>query len=148
MTKLLTSFGFYCIVVASAVIANAAMTGSATVVPAGAEKWAPMSGVPLIQEAVLYGNPKGSGQYVERLKAMHDVSIPPHTHPNDEMVTVLSGSAQFGVGIKIDWSKTKTLGPGSFVGIPAGVPHYARFKEGTVVQVSGQAPDTIQPIKM
>ena len=108
-----------------------------------------MPGMAGVQEAILYGTPStGTGQFVERLKATQDVSVPPHTHPTDEMVTVLAGSVQFNTGIRVDWTKATTLGPGSFVGIPAGVPHYVRMKAGAVVQVSGRAPDTIQPVKM
>jgi mannose-6-phosphate isomerase-like protein (cupin superfamily) len=146
MTKLLTSVGFLCVVIAVAVIANA--MGSVTVVPAGSEKWAPMAGMPGLSVAVLYGNPKGSGVYAELLKTSALVSIPPHTHPNDEMVTVISGSAEVGLGPMVNWSKATTLGPGSFVGIPAGVVHYARFKAGTTIEISGLAPDTIKPVKM
>jgi quercetin dioxygenase-like cupin family protein len=149
MTKLVTSLTTLCVVIAGGA-AVAAMMMSPTVVPAGSAKWMPVSGMAGLTEAVLYGTPSkaGSGVFTVRYKASSDVTFPVHTHPTDELVTVLSGTLMFGVGDKVNWSDTKALTAGGFVGIPAGVHHYGRLKSGTIIEVSGIAPDTLNIVKL
>jgi quercetin dioxygenase-like cupin family protein len=149
MTKLFTSLCAFCVVIAVGVAVAATMM-SPTVVPAGSAKWMPVAGSPGLTEAVLYGTPSkaGSGVFTERYKASSDISFPVHTHPTDELVTVLSGTVMFGVGDKVNWSEAKSLTAGGFVGVPAGVHHYAMMKSGTIIEVSGIAPDTMNIVKL
>jgi hypothetical protein len=63
-------------------------------------KWGPAP--PFIpagaQLAVLEGNPMGtSGDYTIRLKMPDGYKIAPHTHPQRENVTVLSGTLKVGI---------------------------------------------------
>ena len=44
------------------------------------------------------------------------------------------------VGTTFDPAHMTALGPGSFVSIPAGTPHFAMAKGETVVQVNGVGP--------
>jgi len=61
-----------------------------------------------------------------------------HTHPQDELVTVIEGTWYLGEGAKFDSAKLKGYPAGSFIVIPAGIPHLVAAKEGTVVvQLSG-----------
>lgn len=61
-----------------------------------------------------------------------------HTHPRDELVTVIEGTWYLGEGAKFDSAKLKGYPAGSFIVIPAGIPHFVAAKEGTVVvQLSG-----------
>ena len=61
-----------------------------------------------------------------------------HTHPQDELVTVIEGAWYLGEGTKFDSAKLKGYPVGSFIVIPAGIPHFVAAKEGTVVvQLSG-----------
>ena len=61
-----------------------------------------------------------------------------HTHAQDELVTVIEGTWYLGEGAKFDSAKLKGYPAGSFIVIPAGVPHFVAAKEGTVVvQLSG-----------
>ena len=61
-----------------------------------------------------------------------------HTHPRDELVTVLRGTWYLGAGERFDASKIKGYPVGSFVVIPAGVPHFVATKKGpVVVQLNG-----------
>ncbi len=59
-------------------------------------------------------------------------------HPRDELATVIEGTWYVGEGTKFDAGKLKSYPAGSFVFIPAGVPHFVAAKEGTVVvQLTG-----------
>ena len=61
-----------------------------------------------------------------------------HTHPQDELVTVIEGTWFLGEGAKFDSAKLKGYPAGSFIVIPRGIPHFAAAKKGTVVvQLSG-----------
>jgi len=57
------------------------------------------------QLAAVKGDPTKEGMYVVRLKVPAGFKIAPHTHPNDENVTVLSGTFNIGTGDKPDESK-------------------------------------------
>ena len=61
-----------------------------------------------------------------------------HTHPQDELVTVIEGTWYVGEGKKFDPAKLKEYPAGSFIVIPAGTPHFVATKDGVVVvQLSG-----------
>src|SRR5512140_198291 len=65
-------------------------------------KWGPAPpGLPLgMQAAVISGDPSNAGPYVLRAKMPAGYIIMPHTHPTDENVTVLSGTAHIAMGDK------------------------------------------------
>jgi hypothetical protein len=67
----------------------------------------------------------------------------PHTHPNDENVTVLSGSFNIGTGDKLDQSKGTTVQAGGYSFVMKGMPHYAWFTEETVLQLHGTGPQGV-----
>ncbi len=71
-------------------------------------KWtaAPPAFPPGAQIAVLNGDPSKEGLYVLRLKVPSGYKVPAHTHPNDENVTVISGSFNIGMGDKLDQAKS------------------------------------------
>jgi len=61
-----------------------------------------------------------------------------HTHSQDELVTVIDGTWYVGVGDKYDPAKLEGYPAGSFVLIPAGLPHFVAAKEtAVIVQLSG-----------
>jgi anti-sigma factor ChrR (cupin superfamily) len=72
--------------------------------------------------------------------------IPPHTHPTDENVTVLSGAFHVGMGDKFDTKKGETLRAGGFVNAQKGMQHYGWTTGPTVIQVHGMGPFTINYI--
>ena len=77
-------------------------------------KWsAPAAYAPGAQIAVVRGDPSKEGLYVVRLKVPAGFKIAPHTHPNDENVTVLSGSFNIGTGDKPDQSKGLSVKAGA-----------------------------------
>jgi quercetin dioxygenase-like cupin family protein len=113
-----------------------------TVVPGDAVTWgpAPPSLPPGAQAAVLLGSPAKEGPFVLRLKFPAGFVVPPHRHSKDEFVTVLSGSFAVAAGEKVDRETSKPLGAGSFVHLPAGMPHYALAHAESVVQINGMGP--------
>jgi quercetin dioxygenase-like cupin family protein len=80
------------------------------------------------------------GPFTFRVKVPAGFKMPPHTHPNLEHVTVLSGVFHFGMGKELDETKVKPLPAGSFVVIPTDSPHYFVTKDETVLQVNGIGP--------
>jgi quercetin dioxygenase-like cupin family protein len=105
-------------------------------------KWGPAPPFmrPEVQAAVLFGDPSKKGLFVIRLKFPKGYRLPPHFHPVDEIVEIISGTSQFGMGEKADPNKTQTLPAGSFFFMPPGMPHYAFFDEETVIQINTIGP--------
>jgi mannose-6-phosphate isomerase-like protein (cupin superfamily) len=112
------------------------------VVPAGKVSWSP--GPPTLptgaQLAVLFGSPAEAGPFVMRLKFPAGYGVPPHWHSKDEHLTVLAGAFGMGTGEVLDRDAAPLLTAGSFVGIPARMPHYAWTDQETVVQINGIGP--------
>src|SRR6185369_2459415 len=90
------------------------------------------------QRAHLYGDSSQGGTWIDRVKIPAGARVFAHTHPQDELVTVIEGAWYLGEGTKFDSAKLKGYPVGSFIVIPAGIPHFVAAKEGTVVvQLSG-----------
>jgi len=90
------------------------------------------------QRAQLYGDSSQGGPWIDRVKIPAGKHVAAHTHPQDELVTVIDGTWYVGVGDKYDRAKLKGYPAGSFVLIPAGLPHFVAAKESAViVQLSG-----------
>ena len=92
--------------------------------------------------AVLAGNPGGSSAYTVRLKFPANYAIPAHSHPTDENVVIVSGALTFGMGDKLAKAAAgnKTLAPGGFALMPAGMNHYAFTTGETTIILYGQGP--------
>jgi quercetin dioxygenase-like cupin family protein len=90
------------------------------------------------QRAQLLGDSSQGGTWVDRVKIPGGGRVLAHTHPQDEQVTVIEGTWYLGEGERFDPSKLKGYPAGSFIVIPAGVPHFVAAKDGPViVQLSG-----------
>jgi quercetin dioxygenase-like cupin family protein len=90
------------------------------------------------QRAKLFGDSSQDGAWIDRVKIPGGARVLAHTHPQDELVTVIEGTWYLGEGAKFDSARLKGYPASSFLVIPAGVPHFAAAKEGTVVvQLSG-----------
>ena len=106
-------------------------------------KWGPGpdSLPPGAQMAVVSGDPGKAGvPFVIRAKLPDGYKVPPHFHPTDENVTVLSGSLLIGMGEKWDEASMKALGPHGFARLPKGMHHFALAKGATEIQVHGVGP--------
>jgi len=130
------------LVTALAGTAPAQMTGGHTVVSPQDLKWAagPPSVPPGAQKAVLYGDPAKDGLFAMRLKLPKGYSVPPHTHPKPEIITVISGKFRLGMGEKADPGKAQSLAAGTLIAMPPGMAHFASADEETVVQINTTGP--------
>jgi len=90
------------------------------------------------QRAQLFGDSSKSGPWVDRVKIPAGARVLAHTHPQDELVTVIEGTWYVGEGERFDAAKLKGYPAGSFIVIPAGTPHFVATRDGAVVvQLSG-----------
>src|SRR5262249_9961588 len=90
------------------------------------------------QRAQLLGDSSQGGTWIDRAKIPAGKRVLAHTHPQDEPVTVIEGTWYLGEGMKFDSTKLKRYPGGSFILIPAGVPHFVATKErAVIVQLSG-----------
>lgn len=120
-----------------------AQRGADTLVLPDGVAWGPASPKlpPGAQMAVIFGDPSKPGElYVFRAKLPDGYSVPPHTHPMDEHVTVLQGTMIVGFGEKRDEPSMQELPTGAYVTLPAGVPHFNRMKGETILQFHGIGP--------
>jgi quercetin dioxygenase-like cupin family protein len=95
---------------------------------------------PGAESVVLYGDPSKEGLFALRLKLPEGYHIPPHTHPQPEIVTVISGGTRLGMGETADVAKTQTLRNGSFIAMSPGTAHYVYVEEETTVQLNSIGP--------
>jgi quercetin dioxygenase-like cupin family protein len=93
------------------------------------------------QQAVMAGNQKETGLYMYRTRFAANYRNKPHFHPDQRIVTVMSGTLYVGYGEKMDDSQMKALPAGSIFTEPPRQPHYVWAKDGEVViQVTGYGP--------
>jgi quercetin dioxygenase-like cupin family protein len=83
--------------------------------------------------AQLFGDSSQGGAWVDRVKIPAGARVLAHTHPQDELVTVIEGTWYVGEGKSFDAAKLKGYPAGSFIVIPAGMPHFVAANDGTVV---------------
>jgi quercetin dioxygenase-like cupin family protein len=123
----------------------AATGGAHHMVSAKSIVWgpAPPSMPPGPKIAVLHGDPAKDGYFVMRLKAPDGFKVPPHYHPSDENLTVLSGTFMIGTGEKADPAGLKPLGAGDYMYMPKETRHYGTMKGETILQISGMGPFAI-----
>lgn len=99
------------------------------------------SGVNGIQTRTIKGDATKPGIYTIQLTIPANVKIQAHTHPDDRVATVVSGTWYIGYGAKFDEEKLKALTPGSFYTEPPGVAHFAKTsREPVVLQITGNGP--------
>lgn len=90
--------------------------------------------------AVMAGDPFKAGEYTVRLEMPDGYTIPPHFHPTDEHITVISGTFLVGMADAVDAAHAMALATGAFATAPAQMHHYGIAKGKTVVQVHGIGP--------
>jgi quercetin dioxygenase-like cupin family protein len=88
----------------------------------------------------LYGNLDDAGHYVARTRFAPGRGLGPHHHAHTTTITVLEGQLRLGIGSKVDSSAARAYPPGSFLVIPAGVPHFEWGEGETIIQLSGMGP--------
>lgn len=96
---------------------------------------------PGAKAAVLEGDPSKDQDFTMRIYFPADYTIPLHTHPAVERVTVLEGTLYFGVGDTFDRDAAQALPPGTLAVMDVGVPMYGFTKdEPVVIQLNGTGP--------
>lgn len=127
-------------VVVVAGVAHAQATELKSVAP-DQIKWSQHPALPAgAMKAVVYGDPTKPGLYATRLRAPNGLKILPHTHPEDRIYTVLSGTLYLGIGEKWDESKLVGYPQGTVVFLPANLSHFQYSKGEYVIQISGVGP--------
>ena len=98
----------------------------------------PDARLPGIASALIAGNPKQGPNYTVIVRFSPGTRVPAHYHPDQRVITVISGTYYLGGGEKFDESALKPYGPGMVIIIPARAPHFSGSKDdGTVVLESG-----------
>ena len=124
-----------------ALVSTVVLAQEPTVLPqADAAKYAPAAFPPGAQQAIVVGNPKNAEGYMIRVKLSKGTKVAPHTHPNDENVTVIAGTFHIGVGEQFDEAKGQMVKTGGFVSVPKGKPHFAWVSEDSIIQLHGVGP--------
>jgi quercetin dioxygenase-like cupin family protein len=95
---------------------------------------------PGLKIAVLHGDPSQSALYTLRLQFPDGYVFPPHWHPMDEHVTVVSGTFYLGMGEKANKEAALAYQPGDYLVAPARMAHFGWVKGETVVQLHGMGP--------
>ena len=105
-------------------------------------KWGPAPpGLPSgARLAVLSGDPGKEGMFTIRLRFPPGYAIPPHSHPSDELVTVINGQLSLGMGRSMNRKRAANLIQGGYVVAPANMNHYAFTRTGATVQVTAHGP--------
>ena len=99
------------------------------------------SGLAGVSTKVLFGSPSSAGFYTIVLFVPAHTTIPAHSHRDDRMATVVSGTWQFGYGDRFDEGALKTLPAGSVYSEPGQTNHFARTgDEPVLVEISGFGP--------
>lgn len=101
------------------------------------------SGVADIRTLVLKGDPNQVGIYTIMLRVSPHTRIAAHSHRDDRVATVISGTWRIGYGDRFDEAKLKALPPGSFYTEPAARNHFAETGDDpVVVQITGYGPSS------
>ena len=76
------------------------------------------------------------------IRIHHDAGyvVLPHTHPEDENITVLKGSWALGMGPRIKMSELEPMELGAFGFVPKKMAHFGYAKVETILQVHGTGP--------
>jgi quercetin dioxygenase-like cupin family protein len=93
--------------------------------------------------AVIDGDPSKAGPFTIRAKMPAGYTVPPHSHPTAENVTVLSGDLTVGMGDKLSPENGAKLRPGDFISLKATMHHFATTTSGGVIQISAEGPFAI-----
>lgn len=97
--------------------------------------------------AVLEGDPSKEGIFTIRVSAPAGAKIVAHTHPKPERVTVLSGAVGLGFGKYYDQTRLTVFRAGDYYMTPPGHPHFLSFAADSVVQITGEGPWVVNPVK-
>ncbi len=108
-------------------------------------EWISPPPVPGLKFLWVTGSEQQQGLYALRVKLDQNTRIPPHTHPDQRLSTVLSGTLYVGFGDVFDESKLIAITAGNSYIAPAQTPHFIWAKESEVIyQETGVGPTGTQ----
>ena len=105
--------------------------------------WKDLPSLPGVKIAVIEGPLTQAVPIMFRLKFPANYSVPPHSHPGIEHITIISGTLNMGMGDVFDRTKTRALTPGNVAIMPPGTHHFVWTSEETVGQVHSIGPWTV-----
>lgn len=108
-------------------------------------KWSPLPSLPKgAQIAVLHGSPNKPGLFTIRVKLPANFKLPVHSHPDERVRTIISGTYYSATGDKVDSSKLMAFPTGTFSYVPPKVWQFAETRDEEVVfQITGVGPTGI-----
>jgi hypothetical protein len=108
-------------------------------------KWGPIPSMPKgTQTTVLHGNPGKPGLYTVRLKIPANSKMPVHSHPDERVRVIISGTYYSALGDKVDASKLLSFPPGTFSHVPPKVWQFAETRDEEVIfEITGIGPTGI-----
>lgn len=99
------------------------------------------SGVGGVRSKVVSGDPSRAGAYSLLLFVPPNTTIQAHSHRDNRMASVLSGTWHFGYGEHFTNEALKTLPAGSVYSEPGGRQHFAQTGDSPVIVfISGEGP--------
>ena len=93
-----------------------------------------------VEMALVDGNPQSTGDFTYLMRFRAGKFIPPHFHPNETRVLVVSGEVRVGFGDQLDTLHARVVGVGGFAAIPGGAHHFEAGKTDAVVFLTGPGP--------
>lgn len=105
----------------------------------------PLPSMPMgAQSTVLYGNPSKPGLFAVLIKLPTQFKLPVHSHPDERVRTVISGTYYSAVGDKFEPAKLLAFPAGTFSHVPPKVWQFAETRDEEVVfQITGIGPTDI-----
>ncbi|MGB3634687.1 MAG: cupin domain-containing protein [Rubrobacteraceae bacterium] len=98
-----------------------------------------------IENAAGIGNLEEKGLYAGFGRMSEGAVFPAHSHTDDRLTTVISGTMYYGVGEEFDEDNMTAYPAGSVIFTPAGTPHVMWVQEGqAVIQESGDGPSSAE----
>ena len=94
--------------------------------------------------AVVSGDPSKAGDFTVRIKLPANYSVPPHHHPTDETVRVISGGQlSYGMGDKVDKANAGALTKGYHIVMKPEMNHWIFNSDPVEIQVTAMGPFAI-----
>jgi hypothetical protein len=90
--------------------------------------------------AVVKGDPMKKGPFTIHLKMPASYAVPPHWHPTDEKVTLVSGKLVYGMSDQLNRMTGTPLAEGASVTMKAKEHHWVMTADGAEVEVSAMGP--------
>ncbi len=109
--------------------------------------WAPCPPTlpPGCEMAVLEGDPKGEDLFTVRFRVDATFVMPPHWHPRDERVTVITGKAAVAFGADSERGDATEFGTGDYYVNARHALHQVWIEGPTVFQTTGIGPRRAVP---